>query len=68
MMSALSDLKRVMGFNKVKSTHFLDVTRYGTFFDLEYMKDFLFNVNFMVSLQVLGIVMYAIYKIVYIRN
>ena len=68
MLSGLSYFKAVMGFNELLGTHQLDVPRYPAFHALNYNMTFRNNVNFMVSFQVLALLMYIIYYIFWRRN
>lgn len=68
MLIGLSYFKEVMGYNNVETLNIFSITKYPSIYALNYNTQFDHNVNFMVTAQALGIVMYIIYYIAWRRN
>ena len=67
IMSSISRLKGLTGYNEIIGLNDFDVPKYTTFYNLRYGTLFTRNVNFMVSVQCFAIVMYIIYRIAFKR-
>lgn len=68
MIEGLSWFKYLTGYNELLGIRDFDQFKYKSYLVLGYNLDFERNVNFMISFQVLAIVMYIIYSIFWRRN
>ena len=68
MLAGLSYFKLIMGYNELGVHDIFSLTKYPSIYALSYNITFDHNVNFMVAFQVLGIVMYIIYYILWRKN
>jgi hypothetical protein len=68
ILSGLSQIKTVMGYNEALGQETFDLPKYKSFFVLNFNKKYDLNVNIMVALQGISLAMYVAYYITYNRN
>jgi hypothetical protein len=68
MLSGLSTIKTVMGYNEIFGQEEFDLPKYASIGVLNFNKQYDYNVNVMVALQGIGLLMYVFYKVTYRNN
>jgi hypothetical protein len=68
ILHGLAQMKPILGYNEALGVEEFDIPKYPVFAVLNFNKQYDYNVNVMVGLQIFALVMYIIYGVTYRKN
>ena len=68
MLSGLSYFKALLGYDGIFGIDNWNLPNYSSCYALRYSTSYIYNVNFMVIMQIIALIMYVIYYITYRKN